>query len=880
MSDTAGFSDPYAQPGAAGTLTDMRPQGYRIEFGEDGRASAIGPEDSQEQRPQLDHFVNLATVLEDGELNRIVTDLLDAIEDDKEAGEERDRQYQEGLNRTGMGSNIPGGANFPGASRAMHPLLLEASLDFGGSMMNAMLPPEGPCKAQTQGDESQQKDDKAKRTTRWINYQFTEKMASAYNQFEIGFTQCPLGGAFYTKTYVDENGEPQIAFIPVDHVYRPFNDGDFYSQPRITHHDWVDKWTYEANIDSGLWCDAGVDFDAAGGELPEQTKTDQATNRVTGHSETPRNVDGLRPVYETSAILKTSLDEHNTPYLVTIDVKARKCVALYRNWREADETQQRCVFLIEWGFWPWRGGAPVGLSHMIGSLSGAASGALRALLDAGMLNNSQTGTKLKGGSTAGSQNINPRVGEITEIQGSLAQDDIRKAFMPMNFNPPSETLLKLLGFLVDAGRGVVRSTYDDMEKFGANTPVGTTQMFLEQGLRNVTSIHGRMHRAMRMQLKVLWQINADTLTDQTVIDEQGELTVSAADFKGPMNVIPVSDPRLWSDLQRKALAQTIVTRASDPVIGQLYNTRATETYFLRQMGAPDPDAFLKPNPQPKQTNAVAENVLASSGQPVKAFPGQDHEAHIKLHLAYLNSPYFGSNPSIAMKFIPLMIEHMGEHLSLWYSDAMLDAATAAIRKITGNNLITLESFTGMGTEVPLDRLMDQLDDEVLMLAEEELKEIPEAIEHARELMKELAPPMPMDPSVVAMEDVQRQRKKDSEDTKVKLVDLDQKRAERDAKVRESEAKIEAEREKRMQEARQAALDLEAEREQAQRDLLNDAADREAEDERNRRDNETRIEIADKNNEARLEAAKKQAEAAKARASQRPKPGSSSAGTRK
>ena len=881
MSDPSLFNDPYAAPGRGqpGRLTDVAPTGYQIEFDDNGRATAIPPT-GQPTLNQTQHFDNLANVMDETELDNICMDLLEAIEEDKETREQRDQQYEEGLNRTGMGSNVIGGANFPGASRAVHPLLLESSLDFAGAMMNEMLPPTGPCKMQVQGDENPQKDDRAKRTSRWINYQIIELMPGTYHEFEVGFTQCPLGGGFYTKTYMSDSGTtPAVSFIPIDHVYRPYNDGDFYSQPRITHAQSVDRWEYRSNVDLGLWRDV-VDFDIKGGNLPEQTRADRATDRIVGRDEPTRNIDAVREVYETSTLLQLEGDQKLMPYLVTMDVEARKVLSIYRNWRENDETAERCVFLIEWPFWPWRGGYPVGLTHMIGSLSGAATGSLRALLDAALLNTTQTGVRLKGGSTVGGQNMQPRVTEISEVQGSLAQDDIRKTFMPITFNQPSPVLLQLLSFLVDAGRGVVRSTYDDMGKFGNQTPVGTTQMFLEQGLRNLGAVHGRMHRSMRLFLKGLWQINADTLTDITVIDEQGELTVSRQDFQGPMTIVPVSDPRLWSDMQRKALAQTVVTRASDPIGGQLYNHRAAETYFLKQMGADNPDQFLIPDPQPQRTNAVAENVAASQGMPVKAFPGQDHEAHITVHVAFLKSPFFGQTASLATKLIPKMIDHLGEHLALWYSDAMLEAATQAIRKQTGNNMLTLQSFMGIGTEVGLDRLMAELDDEVLAMAQQQLAEVPEVIDEARQLLKSLAPPQPMDPSLVAQDDVQRQREKDQADNKLKVIDFSEKRraaiAKEEAQLRSDQIKLGDQALKRQQmeidnatDQRDSVREAEMADQDRAADVHTSMADIAAHNQRNDADNETAIKIAEMKNRSAEKTARTSAQAALQRARAKP-----------
>ena len=853
MSDTSSF-DPFGQQGIGGPsrLTDVQPEGYEVVIGDDGTVTAVPPRMGPEE---AGHFDNLADFMEEGRLSIICADLLDAIEQDKESREARDRQYEEGLNRTGMGSNVTGGAQFPGASRAVHPLLLEAAIDFGGGVMNEMLPPDGPVKAAIVGDETDAKNDRARRVARYMNWQLTEQMTSAYHEFEVGFTQCPLGGGFYTKGFV-ENGIPSVAFIPIDKVYRPWNDGDFYSQPRITHAQDVDRWTFRQNISEGLWRDV-VDTSGSGSALPEGSQAEQANDRIIGRTEPTENIDGIRRVYETSCIYPLADDDDPAePYIITIDVEARQILSIYRNWKEGDATKQRLMFLIEWPFWPWRGGYPVGMTHMIGSLTGAATGALRALLDAAMLNTSQTGVRLKGGATSGGQNIKPQVGEVTEIQGSLSQDDIRKTFMQWQFNEPSPVLFNLLGFLVDAGRGVVRTTFDEYDKINGQTPVGTAQMFIEQGLKNFGSVHGRLHRSMRRFLKWLYDLNGATLTVPTILDQQGELTVTPQDFQGPMAVIPVSDPRIFSDLQRKAMAQTIAQRAQMMAASpqtSVYNVRAAEANFLRQYGVANPDQFLVPNPTPQRLNAVAENVTASQGGPLKAFPGQDHESHIKLHKDFLESHVLGSNPALAEKFIPQIINHLGEHIALWYSDAMLEAATAALRSQTGNPALTLESFMQEGVEAPLDKLMAELDDHVLEIAQQNLGKVPDVIMEAKDLLKRLSPPMPMDPSVVAAEDVKRQQETDRMNAHIKVIDLQQKKAEREAKdAQESQRQqLDAALKARAQEdaAAEAQRRFAAEQQRTAEEAEAAEADRLSREAIAHENNETKLEIADAKNES-------------------------------
>jgi hypothetical protein len=643
----------------------------------------------------------------------------------------------------------------------------------------------------------------------------------------------------------------------------------------------VDKWAFTDNVRTGLWLDV-VDVESSS-DIPESTRSEQSNDRIVGRDQPTENIDSVRRVFESSVMVGLNDDDDPAePYIMTVDEQSRKCLAIYRNWKPQDQDQKRLDFVIEWPFYPWRGGYPIGMTHMIGGLSGAATGALRALMDAAHLNNSQTGVRLKGGATAGGQNIKAQPMQTTEMQGSLSQDDVRKTYMPLPFPPPSSVLFNLLGFLVDAAQGVIRTTFDEFDKFGGQTPVGTANMFIEQGLKNFGAVHGRLHRSMARFLRQLWDINAETVDNVKIQDQFGELIVRKEDFQGPMRIVPVSDPRIFSDIQRQSMAQVITQRAT--LLPQIYNLRASEKYFLKQMKVPDPDQFLIPSPEPVQQNAVAENTTAANGQPIKAFPGQDHEAHLATHCAFIQSPLFGSNPIIATKYLPIILPHLSEHIALWYADAMLDAANVALREKTGDPQLTIESMAGPVYEAPLDRLLAELTPEVMDFADEQLARLPAIIAQAQMLQQRLAPPMPMDPSVVAMKDVTRQEaadqakavgdekktqlqivqaqtKQQADDRKAMLdqtkmqTDAEGKERDRDLRDRELSLKEQSDREKTFaqahadqlkaktaQEANQARLDgIDATNES--REAVADAA------------NESKVEIEEMGNETAVKLAK-------------------------
>jgi chaperonin GroES len=889
MSDPTVFEDPYGQPGSdlgASTLQTTTPPGSDLIIGEDGNVDVQMPEGPPPQDPQ-DHFSTLAETIDETRLSKIATDLLDAIKIDKQARAKRDKQYEEGLRRTGLGDDAPGGATFPGASRVVHPMLTASAIDFASRIMNEMMPPEGPVKAKTIGTPTHEKDDIGERVARYMNLQLTELMPNVAYEFEMGFTQCSLGGAFYTKTIYESQGMSVVA-IPIDKVHRPWSDGSIYSQPRITHEMEVDKWQFEDNVRSGLWLDV-VDTESSP-DVPEPTRSQQATDRIIGRDQPSENIDSVRLVFESSVMM--GLDDDDAPaepYIVTVDEQSQKVLSIYRNWKQNDVDMKRLDFVIEWPFYPWRGGYPIGMTHMIGGLSGAATGSLRALLDAAHLNNSQTGVKLKGGATGGGQNIKANPMQTTEMQGSLAMDDVRKTYMPLPFPPPSPVLFNLLGFLVDAAQGVIRTTFDEFDKFGGQTPVGTANMFIEQGLKNFGAVHGRLHRSMARFLKQLWDINAETVDNVKIQDQFGELIVRREDFAGPMKVIPVSDPRIFSDIQRQSMAQLISQRAQ--LLPQVYNIRASEKYLLKQMKVPEPEQFLVPNPEPVQQNAVAENATSSGGLPIKAFPGQDHEAHLATHCAYIMSPLFGSNPIIAQKYLPVMLPHLAEHIGLWYADAMLDAANTVLRQKTGDPTLTIESMSGTQYEAPLDRMLAELTPEVMAYANERLVRLPEVIAQAQALMAKLAPPMPMDPSIVAMKDVDRQTQADTmkaEAEKAKLgmdekkthlqlvstmtkveadrrkmendsmkvqADLHGKDRDRELREREVEAKMQGDREASMQKANDAALKAQTAQEANDARLAGIDATNESRESIADEANAVKLKIEDKGNQTALKMAK-------------------------
>ena len=627
-----------------------------VEDTEDGGAIIREKENDEEANSNLAHFANIVDDVDQSMLVEATTDLLEKIDKDKEAREKRDKQYEEGLRRTGLGDDAPGGAQFTGANKVVHPMLIEACVDFSARVMKEIFPPSGPVKSKIQGIKNKEKVDKAERKAAFMNWQTTEQMTEFRGELEQLSTQLPLGGGQYLKMmWNPQHRRPAAEFIPIDDVYLPFAATNFYSAERKTHVQYVTKMEYMRRVKSGMY----RDVDVGTASEPEYSKSTQANDKIEGRKESSYNEDGLRTIFE----IYTYLDfgDGVEPYILSVDKSSGLALSLYRNWEADDTYRKELDWIVEFGFVPWRGAYPIGLTHMIGGLSGAATGALRALMDSAHIQNIPTLLKLKGG--PGGQTINLQPTEVVEMEGGALVDDVRKIAMPMPFNPPSAVLFQLLGFLVDAGKGVVQTSFEKLSDQNPNAPVGTTLALIEQGMVVFSSIHSRLHSSMSRVFKILHRINSAYLTDEDVEALEAGLDIEPSDFDGPMDIIPVSDPAIFSEAQRFAQIQAIMQRSA--AMPQMYDQRKVEEMFLRNLKI-SADEVLQASPGSEDIDPVSENVAATMGRPVFVLPKQDHMAHLKTHLAFLKSPLFGSNPVIARTFMYPIATHLRDHLLNYY----------------------------------------------------------------------------------------------------------------------------------------------------------------------------------------------------------------------
>ena len=722
-----------------GEYVELPDVGDDVEDTPDG--GAIVRLDDDSPRPaDSEFYANLAEDMSEGELARIASTFIDLISKDKDARKKRDEQYEEGLRRTGLGDDAPGGADFQGASKVVHPLMTEACVDFAARAMKEIFPPGGPAKDYIAGEATEDVIKKAQRKTKLLNWQMTVQCPEVRAELEQLMTQVPLGGAQYLKLgWDDKRNRPTFLFVAIDDMYLPYAATNFYTAQRKTHVEYLTQLDYEQRVRDGMYRD--VDLAPAGLE-PEQSVAGQANDKIEGRDQTSYNEDGLRIVYEIYTIAAIGDDEEPSPYIISIDKPSGKVLSIYRNWDEDDEHREEMLWFVEWPFIPWRGAYPIGLPHMIGGLSGAATGALRALLDSAHIQNSQTMLKLKGG-TAGGQSLSLQPGQIEEVEGGLNVDDVRKLAMPLPYNPPSPVLFQLLGFLVEAGKGVVRTSMEDIADGNPNAPVGTTLAKLEQGAVVYSAIHARLHDAMGRMLRILDRLNAHNLDDERLEKDAGEELATRKDFDGVLDVVPVSDPNIFSEAQRYAQVQAVAQRAA--ALPQLYNMRKVEERLLETLKVPNAKDLLNPPMEPSEQNAVNENVAASLGRPVTAFPEQDHLAHLQTHIAYLTNPMFGSNPIFAPAYIPVILNHIKEHIALWYAATVFDVSSSALGgKDLGDAMKEMDKKDVEGRKA-LDRMLAEAGNSALAEGGQLFQQIPQIIQQAQQIMQQFQPQQMQDP---------------------------------------------------------------------------------------------------------------------------------------
>jgi hypothetical protein len=749
-----------------GSIEKYDPEDWGFEETDDGGAIIKFGSDEEEEEP--DFFENLAETIPENELSTLATDLIEFIEGDIESRKPRDDKYSEGIKRTGLGDEAPGGEAFDGASQAVHPMLSKATVYYQSHTINELMPPRGPVRDEILGTPTPARVAKAGRKVRHMNWQFLVQMPEFRPQLEKLLSQQPLGGSMYLRLVYDSTKKrPVPMFFSIDDVFIPQGASDFYSAERRTVQMHITQNEFERRVRSGYYKKTRNISPPV--QLDDESSAQKATDKVQGLDRSAINKDGDRKIYiveclaeiEDTDKLRLAGDRpHDAnwdpdeeadkmgplPYLIEIDVHSQEIMSIVRNWEEDDELHENMCWIIDFPFIPWDGAQSVGLVHLAGSLAGAGTGALRALLDSALVNNLPTAIKLKGSGMAG-QSITLNIGQLTEIEGGVGAKDIREVIMPLPFNPPSAMLFQLLGWCTEQGEELVRTTFEGLEKnSGANMPVGTTLALIEQGLTVLSAIHMRLHGAMNRVIGVLHRINRLYITDDEIEDDTGERLALHSDYEGPVDVVPVSDPQVFSDVQRFAQLQIVQQRAD--LHPELYDARKVEKLILERTRLPNAVDLLKPEPKIEELNQVNENLAMVLGRPVTAFPEQDHLAHIQVLLDFMTSPVLGQLPIIAPTFMPAALTHLKEHIAYWYVTHVHELTSAA----AGQDMGDIAKIKDKEVSQEMDRTLAAASKRVVQGAAKVFQQIPQIVQQALQLVHQFSQgnsQIPMDPNMQA-----------------------------------------------------------------------------------------------------------------------------------
>ena len=607
---------------------------------------------------------NLAEQIDEKELNRKASELIKAYETDREARSEWEEKYKKGLETLDADGGLDEGEDeraTRGLSVVVHPLIAEAATQFNARAIAELYPSGGPVKTVIVGEPTEESEDQARRVKDFMNYQITQEMPEYFPELDQMLFHLPLVGHTFKKIWWDVNLDRQCSqFVKAEDFVVSPESKDLHTSIRYTHVIRMPKNDYERYVESGYYLptsDQGSDIDPSGNTVGQIEGVDQDLDESEDHIITLLEMH----VYD---YFDEEESEVGLPYVITIDYDNDTIVSIRRNWNEEDEKKLKRDWFVSYKFLPGLGFYGFGLYHVIGGLGKAATGSLRALLDSAAFSNMQGGFKLRGRVSGGEMQVNP--GEFVDLDATV--DDVNKAIMPLPFKEPSGSLFNLLGFIVEAGKRFANTADLNVGDVNPNAPVGSTVALIEQGSKAFSAIHKRLHYSQGQEFKLLAKLYAENLTESFQFALAGASSeIFAADFDGRVDIIPVSDPNIFSSTQRIAQAQAILQMAQSAP--QLHDLHAAYKRMYEAIRIPNIEEILKEPQEAKRMDPIDENMSVLYGKPIKAFVEQDHESHIAVHMQFLQDPSLAANPALK-RSQPLIVAHIAEHIALLYRNRM------------------------------------------------------------------------------------------------------------------------------------------------------------------------------------------------------------------
>ena len=632
--------------------------------------SVVRGSDMEEETPSK-FGENLAEVLDDRELNTIAAELVSSYEEDLDSRDDWFQTYSEGLELLGISSDSRS-QPFVGASGVHHPILAEAVTQFQAQAYKEMLPAGGPVDTEVLGITDNAKMEKANRVKNFMNYQITYKMEEYDPEMDQLLFYLPLSGSAFKKVYYDPAlGRAVARFVKSEHLVVPYYAVDLLTAPRITHVIHMNENELRKLQLSGFYKDTDMMSPTSN---PDLTEVDDKIDELQGLTRTISDeeftllemhvnldLEGFEDVDANGEETGLAL-----PYIVTICKDNNKVLAIRPNYDQNDPMRKKIEYFTHYKFLPGLGFYGFGLIHMMGGLTKSVTSILRQLIDAGTLSNLPAGFKSRGLNIQRHDDpLQPGEWRDVDAPGGRLQD----AFLPLPYKEPSGTLTTLLGALVDSGKRFAATVEDPTGDGNSEAPVGTTVALMEKGQRVMSAIHKRLHYAQRCEFKILKRVFGEFLPPEYPYQVQGASeNVFKQDFDGSVDVIPVSDPNIFSMTQRITLAQTQLQMAQ--AAPELHDLRESYKKMYIALNIKDIDALLPPEQEVPARDPISEQQAVLTGTPIRAYEFQNHEAYIAAHSAFMQNPMVQQNPVASQAIGANIQEHQAMLYKLQIEQAM------------------------------------------------------------------------------------------------------------------------------------------------------------------------------------------------------------------
>jgi hypothetical protein len=688
--------------------------------------------------------VNLAEEMDEGELQKLASELIDLVDTDIQSRKDWVEMYVKGLDVLGMNYEERT-EPWLGACGVYSTILTEAAIRFQSETITESFPAQGPVKTRIIGEENPETTEAAERVRDDMNYQLTEVMLEYRPEHERMLYSLGLAGSAFKKVYYDPSLGRQVSmYIPAEDIIIPYGASSTQTAERVTHVMRKTKNDIRKLQVAGFYRDIELSD-------PEPIHTDVEKKKAEGQGYTLTDderyqileihVDYSLPGYEDE-------DDIALPYIITIDRGTSEVLAIRRNWNKDDDLQQKRQHFVQYTYVPGFGAYGLGLIHLIGGYARAGTSLIRQLVDAGTLSNLPGGMKTKGMRVKGDDTpIAP--GEFRDVD--VASGTIRDNIMALPYKEPSQVLLALLNQITEEGRRLGSISDMNISDMGANAPVGTTLALLERQLKTMSAVQARVHYSMKQEFKLLKEIIRDyTPEDYNYTPEGGDRKAKQADYD-LVEVIPVSDPNSSTMAQRIMQYQAVIQLAQSAP--QIYNLPHLHRQMIEVLGVKNADKLVPIDSDQKPRDPISENMAFLNGKPNKAFIYQDHEAHIAVHSTFLQDPMIaaaiGQSPMAAQMQAAIQA-HIAEHLGFAYR--------VKIQERLGAPLPTPDVELSPELEVQLSRVVAQAAQQLLTINKGQAAQ-QQAAQQAQDPILQLQ-----------MQEVQI--KKQDADTKARKVDAD------------------------------------------------------------------------------------------------------------